>query len=459
MSSWSLPISLGEFMMDFALLSLFLVSGMFLRRHTKFLQDYLIPVNLIGGFIGLIVGYIGISLIDVNSERLGAYVYHLLALLFIAVSLRKPQKSTGNTPIKFGIIFIICYLMQAIAGLLIAFLLIFTIMPDLFPGIGLLLPLSFGMNPGIAFSFGQNWEIYGFVYGGTVGLSFAAIGFVIAYTVGIITLKRGVEAGKATYLKSAGSLQSVAIRTGVIDEKHRPSAGKLTTTSEVINSFTLHMALIGLVYAITYYFMLAVESGLMAVGAEREVPTLWSFHFIVAAIIALFARRVIDFAGLSNWIDDSTMTHSGNLFMDYMVVASVAAITIAVVSMYWIPLLLMSAVVGLITFLVIRWATKSLFKDFQLERYIAIFGNMTGTLQSSLVLLRVLDPDLKSPVSYDLVYGSGLTLAMGFPLLILINAPVHYFENSLTGYGLILLAFCAYLAIFLAAWNYLKQKT
>jgi hypothetical protein len=51
--------------------------------------------------------------------------------------------------VKFGLIFIMVYLVQAIIGMAIAFALIYTIMPDLFAGIGLLPPLAFGMNPGL----------------------------------------------------------------------------------------------------------------------------------------------------------------------------------------------------------------------------------------------------------------------------------------------------------------------
>lgn len=458
MSSWSLDISLGDFFLDFAFIGLLLIVATILRQYIPFLQRYLIPANLAAGFLGLMLSLIGFSLIEINSDRLGAYVYHLLALLFIAVSLRKPQRSTGKTPLKFGIIFIITYLTQAMIGLIIAFILIYTVMPDIFPAIGLLLPLSFGMNPGIAYSFGQNWELYGFQYGGTVGLSFAAIGFVIAYTVGIITLKRGVESGKAAYFSNPDKLNSNAMKSGIYDKNTNISSGRLTTSTEVINTYTLHIAFVGLTYLLTYLLMLILEAGLINLGAEKEVPTLWSFHFIVAAVFALFVRRIIDFFEMSHWIDDPTMTHTANVFMDFMVVASITAITLAVVSMYWIPLILMGVSVGLSTYFVIKWATKSLFKDFQLERYVAIFGNMTGTLQSGLVLLRVLDPDFKSPVSYDLVYGSGITLALGFPLLLLINAPVHYFENSIAGYFLILLAFVLYLGLFVGAWNYINKK-
>lgn len=458
MTAWLLDISLTDLALDFSIFGVLLVLATILRRHIKVLQDFLIPNNLVAGVLGLIVAASFIDLGVLNSERLGAYVYHLLALLFIALGLRKPTKSVGLAPVKFSVIFIMTYLVQGLVGLGLALILVYTIMPDLFPGIGMLLPLGFGMNPGIAYSMGSNWENYGFEFGGTVGLSFAAIGFGIAYTVGIVAMRRGVLQGKATYMNETTAEENEAIRTGIQRPEHRPITGHQSSATEAIESLTLHIAFIMLTYALTYALMLTLEHFLIYIGAEKEILTLWSFHFIFAAVVAMFVRRIIDSTDAGHWIDDATMTRMGNIFMDFMVVASVAAITIAVVTQYWIPLILLSICVGFATWFIIKWACDSLFTDFKFERDIAIFGNLTGTMQSALVLLRVLDPKFKSPVSYDLVYGSGFALVLGFPLLILINAPVNYFDSQLEGYWLTMVAMGLYLAFLLLGWSYLKKK-
>lgn len=457
MSSWELNIPLGQFFLDFAWIGVLLIIATLMRRHIRIFQEYLVPNNLIAGFIGLLIGMNGLEWIDLSSDRLGAYVYHLLALMFIAIGLRAPQKKAGLTSVKFGLIFIVVYLIQALLGLATAFLLIYTIFPDLFPGIGLMPPLAFGMNPGIAFSIGQNWELYGFDSGAIVGLTFAAVGFLIAYTAGIWIVRKGVDNGEAFYLKGK-DVFSRELRTGFIFSAKKPSGGFLTTSAGAIESLTLHLSLIGVTYILTYYVLLSFEYLLVTLGAENEIHTLWSFHFIAAALVALFVRRVLDFFSLGFMVDDTTMTRSANFFMDFMIVASVAAISFAVVLAYWIPLVLISILAGFATWITVRWACRTSFKKYKLERYVAIFGNMTGTIQSALVLLRVLDSRLESPVSYNLVYGSGLALAFGFPLLILINAPIHYFEDILTGYWFVTLALFAYLVLILLGWRFLQTK-
>jgi len=70
----------------------------------------------------------------------------------------------------------------------------------------------------------------------------------------------------------------------------------------------------------------------------------------------------------------------------------------------------------------------------------------------------VLDPQLKSPVSHDLVYGSGLALALGFPLLLLINAPVNRFEDMGAGFAAVSLALLVYWALVYAALKWVGRR-
>ncbi|WP_340105140.1 hypothetical protein [Rhodohalobacter sp. 8-1] len=451
---WEIDISAGRFFLDFAWLGALLLAGFFVRFKVQFFQRYLIPANLLAGILGLMIGMNGFGFIDLTSEHLGVYVYHLLALLFIGLSLRAAHKNIGLSSVKTGIIFIITYLLQGIIGLLITFGLIFTVQPDLFAGIGMLPPLAFGMNPGIAYTIGQNWEGFGFENGGIVGLTFAAAGFLAAYTTGVYFVKRGIQKGKAELIQPG----SHATQFHLPDTDQGLSAGKITTSPGVLESLSFHIGLIGGTYLLTYLFLIAGEAVLNIAGAANEASTLWSFHFIFAAIIALGVRKVVDVTGSASYVDDVTMTRISNFFMDLMITASVAAISITVIGAYWLPLLLISLSVVIATWWTLEKLVGSLFPDFTLERFAAIYGNMTGTLQSGLLLLRILDEKMETPVSYNLVYGSGLALVLGFPLLLLINAPVHYFSSVTAGFGIVLVIMALYLLLLLLALFYLNGR-
>ena len=182
---WELQVDLKDVILDFTYLSFFLLAGTILRRYVPIFQKFLIPNNILGGFFGLLLGGQFFRFIILNPDRLGTYVYHLLALTFITMGLRKEKTSWGKGPLSKSMITILCYLGQAFIGLSVSLILIKTIYPDLFPGMGFMMTLGFASGPGLAYAMGNSWEVFGFENGGLVGLTFAAIGYLIAFFGGI----------------------------------------------------------------------------------------------------------------------------------------------------------------------------------------------------------------------------------------------------------------------------------
>jgi ESS family glutamate:Na+ symporter len=251
---------------------------------------------------------------------------------------------------------------------------------------------------------------------------------------------------------------SKELLTGLLPENGRPVLGRHTTSSEAIESLTLHWSMVGLVYAVTWLILTGVALLLEYVGAGSEVNTLWSFHFIFCSVMGIFVRSLIDRYNMGHHVDEGIMSSTGNLFVDIMITASLAGISLSVVSDYWIPLILCGLSGGWATYFFIKKVSKSIYKTWNFERMLSSYAVMTGTIQSGLVLLRVLDPKYESPVSIDLVYASGFALVFGFPLLVLINAPMTFFDNSLTGYIYTLVGLIAYALLLSAGWHILHQK-
>ena len=77
---------------------------------------------------------------------------------------------------------------------------------------------------------------------------------------------------------------------------------------------------------------------------------------------------------------------------------------------------------------------------------------MTGTISSGLALLRVTDPEYRSPVAQELVLSSGIALLFGFPLLLIINMPFTVFGGSISGFLIVLSMMAGYLVLLLSAW-------
>jgi ESS family glutamate:Na+ symporter len=131
----------------------------------------------------------------------------------------------------------------------------------------------------------------------------------------------------------------------------------------------------------------------------------------------LYLKKLVTRKYLNNFL----MTRLSNLFFDIMVVAGVAAIRIEALEKYW-PILLILGFVGLIvTYVYNRIIAKKLFSEYYEEQFMAMFGMLTGTASTGVILLREIDPDFKTPVSDNLVYQNFPAIVLGFPLMILAN--------------------------------------
>ena len=81
-----------SYIIHFGIISAALLLGAFLRSRIRFLQKYLIPSSIIGGFVLLFFYNYAAPHLNLNSDFLGDLVYHLLNVSFIAMMLRTPEE-------------------------------------------------------------------------------------------------------------------------------------------------------------------------------------------------------------------------------------------------------------------------------------------------------------------------------------------------------------------------------
>ncbi len=436
--------------LDLCILSSLLAVATFLKRKIYFFQRFLVPNAIIAGFIGLIVGPEVLRLIPYESEvfagRLGGLVYHLMGIGFIALGLKKRETRHDHGAYRTGIFIVSNYLLQGIIGFSISLLLAYTIMPDLFKPMGLLLPLSFGQGPGQAFSIGSSWEASGFINGGNVGLTMATIGFLWASICGVVYINLLVK--KKKYTKANKSVEGPETITDV-DE-----AGDIPL-SESIDRMSVQLFLIGIVYLATYLTIVGLSRLFMSLGSfgETLANLIVGFHFIIGTLYAILLRKLFDLSKKTNLM---TRNYPNNFLLqriagaafDYMIVASIAAISISVFREYWLPVISITTVGGLFTMWYCSYLSKRIYNQFPRENAIGMYGMMTGTISTGMALLREVDPDFRSGAAENLVFGSGVGLFFGFPLMVILALPVlGVTEGKPMLFLYSLLAFAAYLVV------------
>ncbi len=421
------------FFIDLGVISIALLTATLLRSRFRFFQRFLIPNALTAGFLLLPFYNYAAPWLGMQAGNLETLIYHLLSISFISMSLRTQRETVFSKAILSTSLMIVASLtFQGIIGFGLTFAARATVYPNLFPSFGLFVPLGFELGPGQAFSIGLGWEDLGFAGAGSVGLTFAAFGFLWACFGGVYLINLGVKRG---WLSPAQieSLKSRKTRSGLFKRsEERPVGARLTTESEAVDSMTVNLAVVGGVYLATYLLLKLLTVALAAIGplGEELAVNLWGLSFIFAAVLALLVRAIMRKLRLDTILDDGSLTRLSGLSVDMLVASAIGAISIVVVARYLVPILVIGVVSGVATTTYTLFLASRLFREHRFERAIMIYGASTGTLPTGLALLRVLDPEFETPVATDYMYGSGIAFFLVIPYILSINLPAYGFARN-----------------------------
>lgn len=423
--------SVWSFVLLMTLLLGSLLVANILKRRVPFLKNSLIPNSVLGGIILLVVEWVyklfsGNVFFDSamfggnGHNTLEIITYHCLALGFIASSLKtgggKMDKKRANEVFNTGVTTVATYLLQGVVGMAITILLANFFMGDLFKASGLLLPFGYGQGTGQALNWGGIYESdHGFVNGRSFGLTIAALGFLSAAVGGVIHLNIQRKTGKL----------KLSTRTDGSTESDEIEGDNEIPMQESVDKLTIQLAFIMVSYGLAY----ALMAGLAALMSGMKA-TIYGFNFLLGVLSATLVKAVVNFLYKKRWItrkytNNFLMTRLSNLFFDIMVVAGVAAIRLEALKQYWIVLAILGVVGLIVTYVYNRFIAKKLFPEYYEEQFMAMYGMLTGTASTGIILLREIDPDFKTPVSDNLVYQNFPAIVFGFPLMLLANlAPV-----------------------------------
>ena len=413
----------------FAVLLGSLLVGNILKKSIPVLNRSLIPTSVLGGAVLLVVAAIykaatGDVMFDTaafggnGTARLEIVTYHALALGFIASALKisesKLTKKRMTEIFNTGVTTVSTYLLQAICGFGIT-LIAALVMTDFFPAAGVLLPFGFGQGTGQAMNYGNIYETqFGFAGGKSFGLTIAAMGFLSASFGGVIHLNIMKKRGKLNLSENKDALNNEEIE----------SRNEIPM-QESIDKFTVQVALIFAAYMISYFIMYFL--GLLLPGMKA---TIYGFNFLLGVLSATLIKEVLKFFKKKKlikkkYINNFLLTRASNFFFDLMVVAGIAAIRLDILEKYWGIMLILGAVGFVITYVYNRIVAKTLFKEYMEEQFLAMYGMLTGTASTGIILLREVDGDFKTPAADNLVYQNFPAIVFGFPMMLLATlAPV-----------------------------------
>ena len=411
----------GAFNLFAVLLSSLLAANM-LKRSIPWLDASLIPTSVLGGGILLLASVVyksatGNEMFDTaffggnGSSWLELITYHTLALGFTASALKSSEeKMTKERAVEIfntGLTTVATYLLQALAGMIVC-IIAAPYVQDLLEAAGLLLALGYGQGPGQAMNYGSLYELdYGFVGGKSFGLTIASLGFLSASIGGVIHLNWLKRKGKIVLDKGTG------MPNEQLEEENE------VPMQENVDKFTLQIAFIMLAYLLAYLLMYVL--GNLVPGMRS---TIYGFNFLLGVLAATVLKNVLKFLNKCNIIhrqytNNFLLTRATNFFFDIMVTASIAAIRLGTIGKYWGVMIAMGLAGLVLTYAYVYFVCRRLFPNYQEQQFLAMYGMLTGTASTGIILLREIDGDFKTPVADNLVYQNFPAMVFGFPILLL----------------------------------------
>ncbi len=396
-------------MIALGLASIMICIGMVLRAKIPFLRKMLVPVSVIAGILGFIFMNVVPNLFHTelggaNPDMFTEIVNVMFTISFISIGLTDAKKKKtdpdaakkGSGMMKgalgMGMIWCALYILTPVVG----YLLIAVVGKPfgMAPEYGMLIPFAFCQGPGQAATYGQIFEQqYGFPNSSQVAISFAVVGFLAAFLVGVPLAKIGM---KKKIPRNTGKMNESVEKGYFQTEEQRESMGKVTTHSGSLETLAFHFAVIGVCY-------------IVAIGISKLIalipifgPTFSSMMFFCGMLAAYVVKAVMKKLKLTFLKNDVLLSKITGWLSDYLVVCAFMAVKLELVGEWLVPILIESAVITVLTLFVCLYFGQRIGGENDFERVLGVYGTSTGTTPSGIALVRIVDPKLMTTTSVEL---------------------------------------------------------
>lgn len=438
---------LTQLLQALSLLSVLLLVGTFLRAKVKLFQSLYLPASVIGGFIGIIISpeILGrFSNYSISEEWIKTYslLPGILSVpIFAAIPLGMFLNENKNIKSMYPSKVLICFglfqcasMSQSAIGY--ATNMFFSkINPQLnmYRTFGYELSAGFAGGHGLAAATGKLLEGFGipqWEIAQGVALTTATIGLIGGIVFGIIFINLAVRKNKTKIIKRINDNADKSMEVGYNkDINKQNSLGRETFLSSSIETITFHLAIIFTVCGIAYIVLNFVKK--MNIAGLNVLPV-WTYSMIIMFALNFIIKKL----NLVWMVDAKVKAKIMGTLSDFAIVSAMTSLPIKAIINYIAPITVMCILGFIITYLLVFPLNSFFFKeDYSFERAIISWGTLTGVLITGMTLLKICDPEYKSPALSEFSLGFSLMSVTGLlivPILNTVLAVGSTFDNFIT---------------------------
>lgn len=438
---------LTQLLQALSLLSVLLLVGTFLRAKVKLFQSLYLPASVIGGFIGMIISpeILGrFSNYSISEEWIKTYslLPGILSVpIFAAIPLGMFLNENKNIKSMYPSKVLICFglfqcasMSQSAIGY--ATNMFFSkINPQLnmYRTFGYELSAGFAGGHGLAAATGKLLEGFGipqWEIAQGVALTTATVGLIGGIVFGIIFINLAVRKNKTKIIKRINDNADKSMEVGYNkDITKQNSLGRETFLSSSIETITFHLAIIFTVCGIAYIVLNFVKK--MNIAGLNVLPV-WTYSMIIMFALNFIIKKL----NLVWMVDAKVKAKIMGTLSDFAIVSAMTSLPIKAIINYIAPITVMCILGFIITYLLVFPLNSFFFKeDYSFERAIISWGTLTGVLITGMTLLKICDPEYKSPALSEFSLGFSLMSVTGLlivPILNTVLAVGSTFDNFIT---------------------------
>ena len=464
---------LTQLLQALSLLSVLLLIGTFLRAKIKLFQSLYLPASVIGGFIGMIISpeILGrFSNYSISEEWIKTYslIPGILSVpIFAAIPLGMFLNSSNNSNEKnsikslypskvlicFGLFQCAAMTQSAIGYATNMFFSKINPQLNMYRTFGYELSAGFAGGHGLAASTGKLLESFGipqyeWEIAQGVAMTTATIGLIGGMIFGIIFINIAVRKNKTNIIKAVKkNSEDKSMEIGYNkDISKQNSLGRETFLSSSIETITFHLAIIFTVCGIAYIVLNFVKK--MNIAGLNVLPV-WTYSMIIMFALNFIIKKL----NLTWMIDAKVKAKIMGTLSDFAIVSAITSLPIKAIMNYIAPITVMCILGFIITYLLVFPLGDFFFKeDYSFERAIVSWGTLTGVLTTGMILLKICDPEYKSPALSEFSLGFSLMSITGLLIVPILNnvlARGSTFDNFITAVISAILYFAFAFSVFL----------
>ncbi|WP_288519628.1 sodium/glutamate symporter [uncultured Brachyspira sp.] len=438
---------LTQLLQALSLLSVLLLIGTFLRAKVKLFQSLYLPASVIGGFIGIIISpeILGrFSNYSISEEWIKTYSLlpgilsvPIFAAIPLGMFLNENKNIKSMYPSKvlicFGLFQCVSMSQSAIGYATNMFFSKINPQLNMYRTFGYELSAGFAGGHGLAAATGKLLEGFGipqWEIAQGVALTTATIGLIGGIVFGIIFINLAVRKNKTKIIKRINDNADKSMEVGYNkDINKQNSLGRETFLSSSIETITFHLAIIFTVCGIAYIVLNLVKK--MNIAGLNVLPV-WTYSMIIMFALNFIIKKL----NLVWMVDAKVKAKIMGTLSDFAIVSAMTSLPIKAIINYIAPITVMCILGFIITYLLVFPLNSFFFKeDYSFERAIISWGTLTGVLITGMTLLKICDPEYKSPALSEFSLGFSLMSVTGLlivPILNTVLAVGSTFDNFIT---------------------------